>query len=147
MTSQLLQLLSQIGRPRILVLGDVMLDRYTWGDAERVSPEAPVIVLRADQEEVRPGGAASVAYLLRHLDADVTVAGVVGDDRDGHTLRAMLRDEGIDEQLVLVDPTRPTTAKHRSASDFAGGPRIAGSPFGITDHRPVAVIAGPSRRV
>jgi D-beta-D-heptose 7-phosphate kinase/D-beta-D-heptose 1-phosphate adenosyltransferase len=105
--------LCQQPRKRILVLGDLMLDRYTWGDAERVSPEAPVIVLRADQEEIRPGGAASVAYLLRHLEADVTLVGVVGNDSDGHTLRALLRDEGIDDQFVLTDPTRPTTAKHR----------------------------------
>lgn len=111
--SELLERFSQIGRPRILVLGDLMLDRYTWGDAERVSPEAPVIVLRADQEEIRPGGAASVAYLLRHLDADVSLAGVIGNDTDGHTLRALLRDEGIDERFVLVDPTRPTTSKQR----------------------------------
>ncbi|HEY4259068.1 MAG TPA: D-glycero-beta-D-manno-heptose 1-phosphate adenylyltransferase, partial [Schlesneria sp.] len=92
---------------------DIMLDRYTWGDAERVSPEAPVIVLRADQEEIRPGGAASVAYLLRHLDADVSLAGVIGSDADGNALRAMLRDEGIDDRFVLMDSTRPTTAKHR----------------------------------
>jgi D-beta-D-heptose 7-phosphate kinase/D-beta-D-heptose 1-phosphate adenosyltransferase len=105
--------LCQQRRRWILVLGDLMLDRYTWGDAERVSPEAPVIVLRADQEEIRPGGAASVAYLLPHLEADVTLAGVVGNDSDGHTLRALLRDEGIDDQFVLTDPTRPTTAKHR----------------------------------
>ncbi|MES2790053.1 MAG: bifunctional heptose 7-phosphate kinase/heptose 1-phosphate adenyltransferase [Planctomycetota bacterium] len=113
MLSELAQRFSQLGRPRILVLGDLMLDRYTWGDAERVSPEAPVIVLRADQEEIRPGGAASVAYLLRHLDADVSVVGVVGNDADGHTLRALLRDEGIDEQFVVLDPTRPTTSKQR----------------------------------
>jgi D-beta-D-heptose 7-phosphate kinase/D-beta-D-heptose 1-phosphate adenosyltransferase len=112
--SDLLTAFSTIGRcQKILVFGDLMLDRYTWGDAERVSPEAPVIVLRADQEEVRPGGAASVAYLLRHLEAEVSVAGVVGNDSDGHTLRALLRDEGIDDQFVLIDPSRPTTAKHR----------------------------------
>ncbi|MDB5387174.1 MAG: rfaE2 [Planctomycetaceae bacterium] len=105
--------LSQQSRKRILVLGDIMLDRYTRGDAERVSPEAPVIVLRADQQEVRPGGAASVAYLLRHLEVNVALAGVIGNDSDGHTLRALLRDEGIDEQCVLVDPSRPTTTKHR----------------------------------
>jgi D-beta-D-heptose 7-phosphate kinase/D-beta-D-heptose 1-phosphate adenosyltransferase len=98
---------------RLLVLGDLMLDRYTWGDAERVSPEAPVIVLRADQYEVRPGGAASVAYLLRHLEADVSVAGVVGNDQDGHTLRALFHDEGIDDRFVFTDSDRPTTAKHR----------------------------------
>ncbi len=112
--SDLLTEFSRIGHStKILVFGDLMLDRYTWGDAERVSPEAPVIVLRADQEEIRPGGAASVAYLLRHLEAEVTVAGVVGNDSDGHTLRALLRDEGIDDQFVLTDPSRPTTAKHR----------------------------------
>lgn len=104
---------ASIGRPRILVLGDLMLDRYTWGEAERISPEAPVIVLRADDEEVRPGGAASVAYLLRHLDADLALAGVVGDDSNGRTLRALLHDEGIDDQLVLSDSSRPTTCKHR----------------------------------
>lgn len=112
--SDLIQSFNQIRRDlRILVLGDLMLDRYTWGDAERVSPEAPVIVLRADDEEVRPGGAASVAYLLKHLDAQVCLAGLVGNDSDGHTLRALIRDEGINDQLVLTDPNRPTTAKHR----------------------------------
>ena len=66
---------SRLGYPRLLVLGDLILDRYTWGDAERVSPEAPVLVLRADEEEVRPGGAASVAALLRGLDAEIVLAG------------------------------------------------------------------------
>ncbi|MDB5384454.1 MAG: hldE 4 [Planctomycetaceae bacterium] len=54
----ILEQLGEASRKRILVLGDIMLDRYTWGDAERVSPEAPVIVLIADQHEIRPGGAA-----------------------------------------------------------------------------------------
>ena len=67
-----------------------MLDRYTWGNAERVSPEAPVLVLRADTCEARLGGAASVAALLRGLDAQVTLAGVVGDDADGRLLRELL---------------------------------------------------------
>jgi D-beta-D-heptose 7-phosphate kinase/D-beta-D-heptose 1-phosphate adenosyltransferase len=111
--SHILETFNKIGRPQILVIGDVMLDRYTWGDAERVSPEAPVIVLRADQEEIRPGGAASVAYLLRHLDAEVFLAGVIGDDSDGHSVRAILRDEGIQQEFVLTDSGRQTTAKHR----------------------------------
>jgi D-beta-D-heptose 7-phosphate kinase / D-beta-D-heptose 1-phosphate adenosyltransferase len=54
--------------PRVLVVGDLILDRYAWGVAERVSPEAPVLVLRAEQDEVRLGGAASVAMLLAALD-------------------------------------------------------------------------------
>jgi D-beta-D-heptose 7-phosphate kinase/D-beta-D-heptose 1-phosphate adenosyltransferase len=111
--SDLLGRFNRIGRPKVLVFGDLMLDRYIWGDAERISPEAPVIVLRADHEDVRPGGAASVAYLLRHLDASVSVAGFVGNDSDGHVLRALLRDEGIDDKLVLLDESRPTTTKRR----------------------------------
>ena len=101
------------GQARILVLGDLMLDRYTWGNAERVSPEAPVLVLDVDQREVRLGGAASVAFLARGLDARVAVAGVVGDDAAGQLVRKLLEEAGIDHQLVLSDDERPTTTKER----------------------------------
>lgn len=98
---------------RVLVLGDLILDRYTWGSAERVSPEAPVLVLSADQHEVRLGGAGSVAGLLRGLGADVTLAGVVGDDAEGRVERRLLQDAGIHAELVPVDTSRPTTVKER----------------------------------
>src|SRR5258707_1302419 len=98
----LASLLDAIAHPRLLVVGDLILDKYTFGKAERVSPEAPVIVLRVDGKEVRLGGAASVAMLLCGLEAEVTLAGVVGDDSDGRTLRSLLRDENIDSELVLV---------------------------------------------
>src|ERR1700687_4705806 len=99
-----MSLIDSLGHPRILVLGDLILDRYTWGDAERVSPEAPVLVLRADTQEVRLGGAASVAMLLRGLEAGVTLAGVIGDDPEGRTLQSLLQDEQIDtSQLLIVD--------------------------------------------
>lgn len=104
---------NSIRTPRLLVVGDLILDRYTWGDAERVSPEAPVLVLRADEDEVRPGGAASVAALLRGLEAAVILAGVVGDDANGRVLRRILADAGIDDRLILTDSARPTTAKER----------------------------------
>ena len=100
-------------QPRILVLGDLILDRYTWGNAERVSPEAPVLVLRVDSREVRLGGAASVAMLLRGLEAEVALAGVVGDDPEGRTLCSMLNDDRIESDLVVVDSDRPTTTKER----------------------------------
>jgi D-beta-D-heptose 7-phosphate kinase/D-beta-D-heptose 1-phosphate adenosyltransferase len=106
--------LESCGNLRILVLGDLILDRYTWGDAERVSPEAPVLVLRVDSKEIRLGGAASVAMLLRGLDAHVSLAGVIGDDPEGRTLVRLLHDEGIDTETFLsVDPSRPTTTKER----------------------------------
>ncbi|MCA9144386.1 MAG: bifunctional heptose 7-phosphate kinase/heptose 1-phosphate adenyltransferase [Planctomycetales bacterium] len=103
----------QSASPRVLVLGDLILDRYTWGNAERVSPEAPVLVLRAGEHEVRPGGAASVATLLHALDAHVTVAGVVGDDAAGRSLLKILDDEQINHELVYSIPGRPTTTKER----------------------------------
>src|SRR5437899_10827887 len=79
-SSHLLEIVENLGSPRILVLGDAILDRYIWGDAERVSQEAPVILLRADRDEIRLGGAANVANMVRGLEASVTLATVVGDD-------------------------------------------------------------------
>ena len=69
MSADLIELVQNLGQPRVLVVGDLMLDRYVWGDAERISQEAPVILLRADRREERLGGASSVATLLRALGA------------------------------------------------------------------------------
>jgi D-beta-D-heptose 7-phosphate kinase/D-beta-D-heptose 1-phosphate adenosyltransferase len=103
----------RLTRPRLLVVGDLMLDRYTIGATERVSPEAPVLVLRSEEDDVRPGGAANVASFLRGLEADVSLVGVVGDDGDGRTLRRLIDDGGIRHQRVVTVAGRPTTLKHR----------------------------------
>ena len=108
------QTLLSLGQPKILVLGDLMLDRSVWGNAERVSPEAPVVVLQADQQDVGLGGAASVAAQLRALEAEVVLAGVVGDDSEGRILTNIIREGGIfPNQCVIVDKERPTTTKQR----------------------------------
>ena len=99
--------------PHIIVLGDVMLDRYTWGNVERVSPEAPIPILSADQEEVRPGGAASVAAMLSRLDAQVTLLGVVGDDSEATVLERVLQEHHVDVAGLVRVPERPTTCKQR----------------------------------
>lgn len=104
---------NQLGHPKLLVIGDLMLDRYIWGDAERVSPEAPVLVLREDLDEVRPGGAANVASFANGLEADVVLAGVVGDDSEGWTLLRSMQDISVDTSLVVTDTSRPTTLKQR----------------------------------
>jgi D-beta-D-heptose 7-phosphate kinase/D-beta-D-heptose 1-phosphate adenosyltransferase len=109
----LLQVFVGLGRPRVLVLGDLMLDRYTWGDAERISQEAPVIVLRADRHESRPGGAANVANLLTGLEARATCSGIVGDDPSGAELEQLLDAAGTNCDLVIRDATRPTSVKQR----------------------------------
>ena len=70
-------------RPRILLVGDVMLDRYLWGDVERISPEAPIPVLRVGKQEHRLGGAGSVASMVATLGAQTMLAAVVGNDAEG----------------------------------------------------------------
>ncbi len=90
-----------------------MLDRYVWGNAERISQEAPVILLRADKREVRLGGASSVATMLHALGAKTSVIGVVGEDGDGFHARRILTDLGIDADGVVADPDRPTSVKER----------------------------------
>jgi D-beta-D-heptose 7-phosphate kinase / D-beta-D-heptose 1-phosphate adenosyltransferase len=109
----LVRTLDTLGTPHILVVGDLILDRYTWGDAERISQEAPVIVLRADHHEARLGGAANVCAMLRGLDAKVGCAGVVGSDEAGMVLRGLFQDEQVDLGLVVTDEGRPTTVKER----------------------------------
>ena len=99
-----------------------MLDRTIYGIADRASPEAPVMILRACQKTARPGGAAAVAALARGLDSNITVhlTGVVGDDRAADDLRKCLSDVGIQHSALLVDPTRPTTVKERFVGQAEG---------------------------
>ncbi len=113
MSYHLIDQIQSLGTPRILVLGDLILDRYLWGNAERISQEAPVILLREEEQELRLGGAANVANMLRGLQAEVTMAGVVGDDRDGEDVLAALNAVGVDCSAILTDRTRPTTVKQR----------------------------------
>lgn len=113
MTNDLIDLVQRLGEPRVVVVGDVMLDRYVWGNAERISQEAPVILLRADRREERLGGASSVATMLRALGAQVGLAGVVGGDADAGRIRNIFRDLGIDDRAVITDSDRPSTVKER----------------------------------
>ena len=119
----LLNSLERLQNANLFVLGDLILDCYTWGNVDRISPEAPVLVLQADQEETRLGGAASVAHLARSLKSQVHVAGVVGNDVHGRVLRRLLAESGVDADGVLVDANRPTTMKDAlSAEPLADTP-------------------------
>lgn len=111
--TQLLDILSGLGHPRVVVLGDLILDAYTWGYTSRVSQEAPVLVLRAEHQEFRLGGAANVAHMVAALGAEVVAAGVVGNDPWGHQVRQLMADAQIDTRTVLTDPSRPTSFKER----------------------------------
>jgi D-beta-D-heptose 7-phosphate kinase/D-beta-D-heptose 1-phosphate adenosyltransferase len=111
--TQLSELVRRLGSPRVLVIGDIILDRYVFGAAERISQEAPVPVFRVDREEDRLGGAASVASMLIALGAHVTLAGVVGSDDAATRVRRLLGDFGLGTQAVLEDTGRRTTLKIR----------------------------------
>jgi D-beta-D-heptose 7-phosphate kinase/D-beta-D-heptose 1-phosphate adenosyltransferase len=113
MSADLIDLVQRLGQPHVLVVGDLMLDRYVWGDAERISQEAPVILLHADKREERLGGASSVATMLRALGARVGLAGVVGADADAARIRQMVVELQIDQEGVVSDPSRPSTVKER----------------------------------
>ena len=104
--------LQAIKKARVLVVGDVMLDRYWYGDVSRVSPEAPVPVLHFRRSEDRPGGAANVARNAAALGARVTLLSVVGRDEPGRRLVELLREEKIAARLHH-DPTIDTTVKLR----------------------------------
>src|ERR671934_1948741 len=111
--ADLIDLVNRLGQPRVLVVGDLMLDRYVWGDAARISQEAPVVLLHADRREERLGGASSVATMLRALGADVALVGVLGGDADAARARQILDELGVEQGAVLTDAARPTTVKER----------------------------------
>jgi len=101
-----------ISRSRVLVVGDVMLDRYWFGEVERISPEAPVPVVRVARREDRLGGAANVARNVAALGGHVTLVGVLGEDEAGDSVRRLSAEAGIQAELV-ADPSLHTTLKMR----------------------------------
>jgi len=115
-TVQLERRLKSLGRPRVLIVGDLIMDRYVIGDVERISPEAPIPVLAARTSELRLGGAGNVAANLRSMDAAVQMIGVVGDDTLGTEMRERFEAIGVDADSLIVDAERPTTEKTRMLS-------------------------------
>jgi D-beta-D-heptose 7-phosphate kinase/D-beta-D-heptose 1-phosphate adenosyltransferase len=109
----LAKLLARIGRPRIAVVGDAILDEYVWGEVERISPEAPIPVLRVARREFRAGGAGSVVSNLARLGAEVRFFSVRGGDAAGGRVIEILKGEGAAVDGVVVEEGRPTTAKTR----------------------------------
>lgn len=101
---------------RILVVGDVMLDRYLWGTVERISPETPAPVLGQLRTTEHPGGAANVAANVASLGADATLVGATGDDEDGRLLARLLKSAAV-EFRPLFASDRPTTSKTRVLAD------------------------------
>jgi rfaE bifunctional protein kinase chain/domain len=105
--------LKKFANKRILVVGDIMLDRFLWGGVARISPEAPVPVVEVERDELYPGGAANVARNLLPFAASVAVMGVTGDDTEGEQLIGILEDRGLDVSCIQRTPDAPTTVKTR----------------------------------
>ena len=101
------------GHKRVLVVGDLMLDRYMSGRVERISPEAPVPILNPQSEEIRAGGAGNVALNLRGLGLEVAIAGFTGEDENRKRLLTVLADRGVDTSAAVSLSDRPTVTKTR----------------------------------
>ena len=110
---RLFQLLELFSQARVLVVGDLTLDEFLTGQVERISREAPVLILRHETTQRVPGGGANAAYNLAHLGAQVKAVGLLGKDEQGRSLRHLFESVGIDTGGMLIDPNRPTVTKTR----------------------------------
>lgn len=108
-----LGIIDRLAGRRIAVIGDSMVDRFLWGRVDRISPEAPVPVVRIEKETVKLGGAANVAANIQALGAEAVLFGICGPDEAGRQLRELLTDRGIDDCGLVDCPDRPTTIKTR----------------------------------
>lgn len=108
----LVNILTSKARPEILVIGDIILDKFIWGSVDRISPEAPVQIVNISKENIALGGAANVAHNLVAIGCRTTLAGVIGRDENGKLLRGELRKVGV-KDAMLMDNLRPTTTKTR----------------------------------
>lgn len=113
MRSNIPGILSEFPSKTVLVLGDVMLDEFIWGTANRISPEAPVPVVAVERASCAPGGAANAAMNIAGLRARALLAGVLGDDEQRVSLLQASHDGGVITDGMLTDPQRPTTVKTR----------------------------------
>lgn len=109
-------LFDDIANLHVVVVGDVMLDNYWWGNADRISPEAPVPIVTLNRRESRMGGAANVALNCKALGAKVSLASVTGNDHEGHLLKDMAEKAGINTSLLALSSDRITTSKTRVIS-------------------------------
>lgn len=113
---KLLSIVKNFRKPRILIVGDLMLDEYIWGDVNRVSPEAPIPVLDVKDITFIPGGAANTANNIKTLGGKVVLVGIVGQDEKGRILIELLKEKGIDIEGVVLDKNRKTTLKTRAVA-------------------------------
>jgi D-beta-D-heptose 7-phosphate kinase/D-beta-D-heptose 1-phosphate adenosyltransferase len=105
--------IDNFGKTRILVIGDIMLDKFIWGNVSRISPEAPVPVVEVDHETIMLGGATNVINNIVSLGGKVLLCGVVGDDYTGREIFSLLNESKVNVSGIIIEDNRPTTIKTR----------------------------------
>ncbi len=114
MTSlEITEIFEKFNSLKALVIGDVMIDSYLWGEVERISPEAPVPIVNVNKRENRLGGAANVALNLQALGATPFLCSVIGDEPKGETLIQLMQSQGLSNEGIVKSPNRITTTKFR----------------------------------
>jgi len=113
MKQRLLKIIGQFKNKKILVIGDIMLDKYIWGEVSRISPEAPVQVVSVIKETYAPGGASNVASNASSLNAKVFMVGIIGNDEAKNMLLKELKERNINTDGIFIDSDKPTTQKIR----------------------------------
>ena len=111
--SLLKEYIDRFPRARVIVIGDIIMDEYIWGDVSRISPEAPVPVVEVEHETKTLGGAANVIYNMATLGARPVLCGVIGDDRTGRQILNKVDQMGLKTDGMVVEPGRPTSIKTR----------------------------------
>jgi len=105
--------IDNFGKTRILVIGDIMLDKFIWGNVSRISPESPVPVVEVDHETIMLGGATNVINNIVSLGGKVLLCGVVGDDYTGREIFSLLNESKVNVSGIIIEDNRPTTIKTR----------------------------------
>lgn len=111
--SRLNEIQNSLKDKKVAVIGDMMLDCYFWGDVKRISPEAPVPIIEIDNEFYRFGGAANVAFNILKLGGIPFPVGIIGYDNNGSIFNSLIEEAGIESSGIIIDDSRPTTAKTR----------------------------------
>jgi rfaE bifunctional protein kinase chain/domain len=112
-TGELIEYIDRFHSANVLVIGDIILDEYIWGDVSRISPEAPVPVVEIKEETKRLGGAANVVHNIISLGGKSILCGIIGEDNTGRELTEMLKGIGLTTDGILIDPGRHTSIKTR----------------------------------
>ena len=107
------ELINGFSRLKVLIIGDLMIDSYTWGRVSRISPEAPVPVVNVVRRESRLGGAGNVVLNIASLGATAVICSVIGDDAPGRELQKIILDSNLSTEGLIVEPGRMTTVKER----------------------------------